>query len=493
MTARLAVDHAGRPADYPTFAREARARAYDLELRYVCRPTTRPINETKIARPSEITAALNAGLEVALIWQDGKDTPDTMRGADGGIADGREAARQAAALGQPGRCVIFVAVDFDAREPQFPTIAAYLNAFRKEIGDWPLGVYGSARIIDRFVGYGPAKFGMQTTAWSAGQVSVHAHLLQRLDRDRVLIAGVTCDHDEVLRPIPTWRRQEASMPELRIISRAEWGARPPKRRLAMTIPTPRLWLHHLAAEWHGAAGMRTAQLFHQNTRGWDDFAYSFAVDDDGTIFEGRGAGVVGAHTIGDNSTSHAIVAMGDFSKRPPSSQMLAAVADLVAHGNRQGWWDGITGGHRDAPGNQTACPGDHLERRINDLRSMVAQRLARPAPAPQPAPQEDDDMRPIAGIYSWAKRRDNGAFPRFIATQEYVGCTVASVNHATFGGPAGPHTPGKHHGVEDYIEGGLWRRRFFGTGAPLEFAEADGSFFLICENGTYDVAAKPAA
>lgn len=117
-----------------------------------------------------------------------------------------------------------------------------------------------------------------------------------------------------------------------------------------------------------------------------------------------------------------------------------------------------------------------------------------PIPNWAPAPQEDDDMRPVAGCPSWTKRQANGAFPRFVAHPEPLigGCSVESVNNAGNFAPVGFHA-GKHDGVEDYVQGGNWCRRFFGCGAPLEFGEtADGSFFLITENGTYDVQKKPA-
>lgn len=155
---------------------------------------------------------------------------------------------------------------------------------------------------------------------------------------------------------------------LKIVPRAGWNARPPERKIRMRTPSPRLWLHHSAAEWHNPSGVRQTQNYHMDSRGYDDVAYSFLVDDDGTVYEGRGAGVVGGHTKGDNSSSHAICAMGDFTKRQPTPAMIDSIVALVAHGHREGWWpDHITGGHRDAPGAQTACPGDRLARLIPEI------------------------------------------------------------------------------------------------------------------------------
>lgn len=158
--------------------------------------------------------------------------------------------------------------------------------------------------------------------------------------------------------------------------RSEWGAKPPKATTPFHLPAAELWLHHLAAEWHGPSGMRSAQRFHQDTRGWRDIAYTFCVDDDGTVYEGTGPNVVGTHTGGRNSRAMAICAMGDFTLRRPTSAMLQAIVDLTVHGHHEGWWGpGLTGGHRDAPGANTACPGGFLWDAIPDLNLAIAAQL----------------------------------------------------------------------------------------------------------------------
>lgn len=155
----------------------------------------------------------------------------------------------------------------------------------------------------------------------------------------------------------------------RIVSRAEWGARAPKSRRTIATPTPRLWIHHTAGGEHGAAGVRQIQRFHMDSRGWSDIAYSFLVDDDGTIYEGRGVGIAGGHTQGDNSSSHAICLMGNFENEQPTDAALDSAAHLAAYGRQQGWWHDVTGGHRDAPGASTACPGRHLQAVLDRIRS----------------------------------------------------------------------------------------------------------------------------
>lgn len=92
-----------------------------------------------------------------------------------------------------------------------------------------------------------------------------------------------------------YRPEEAIMPT--VLSRAEWGARPPKG-----TPTRVSWpsircvdIHwpgskgHLPTDKAGvAAALRGWQRFHQDGRGWRDIAYNIAVDLAGRVWELRG-------------------------------------------------------------------------------------------------------------------------------------------------------------------------------------------------------------
>lgn len=177
-----------------------------------------------------------------------------------------------------------------------------------------------------------------------------------------------------------------------IVTRAQWGARAPKSRRYIATPTRDLWLHHFAGDaWHGAAGMRACQNFHMNSRGWSDIAYSFCVDVDGTIFEGRGAGVAGGHTAGHNSTSHAISWMANTDATKPTRAMVEATARLAAHGQRSGWWGDWTGGHREASGASTSCPGRYGMAALPEIRALTALYLDEPTPTTTPT--EEVDMR----------------------------------------------------------------------------------------------------
>lgn len=167
---------------------------------------------------------------------------------------------------------------------------------------------------------------------------------------------------------------------MKILPRSAWSARPPKRRHTITTPTPELWLHHTAgAEDAGHDGrwaddVAGIQRFHQDMRGWTDIAYSFLVDASGQVWEGRGPGIAGGHTKGRNTVSHGICAIGNYDQTEPSEELLESLAQLVAHGLLAGWWaTTITGGHREAPGAATACPGRHLMAKMGSVNARAAE------------------------------------------------------------------------------------------------------------------------
>jgi N-acetylmuramoyl-L-alanine amidase len=99
-----------------------------------------------------------------------------------------------------------------------------------------------------------------------------------------------------------------------IVPRKEWGAVAPRSRTRIPTPVPRLWLHHTGSTADsGARTVLAIQRFHMGTRGWADIAYSWLYSQaERTFFEGRGAGVAGAHTRGDNDRSHGLAVLGNF-------------------------------------------------------------------------------------------------------------------------------------------------------------------------------------
>jgi N-acetylmuramoyl-L-alanine amidase len=182
---------------------------------------------------------------------------------------------------------------------------------------------------------------------------------------------------------------EAALREvgLELVTRAEAGLRPPDYRNAMPTPSPRFYDHHAAVEsTDDAQEWRAHQAFHMDSRGWSDIAYNFGIPDPNPskiVFEGRGVGVQGGHTQGENTESHAFCVLGNFEVDQPSANTLEVAAQLMALGIRKKWWDNHILGHRDAAGASTSCPGKYWYAKLPWLRDRVNQILAgQPTPTP---------------------------------------------------------------------------------------------------------------
>jgi hypothetical protein len=212
-------------------------------------------------------------------------------------------------------------------------------------------------------------------------------------------------------------------------------------------------LHHLATDsWHGIDGVQTCQNFHMDSRGWNDIAYSFLVDEDLTIYEGRGAGVIGGHTAGDNSKSHAICVMGNYQDHAPADPVIATIAELVRHGHERGWWpDQLTGGHRDAiiysPLNNTACPGNALHPLILNINTLATGSTIPIEPTPQPQPEPSAPPFPLpAGWYFGPRGGPNESVSGYHGNGEHLAVWQARMAERGWSidadGRYGPQTAG---------------------------------------------------
>lgn len=167
------------------------------------------------------------------------------------------------------------------------------------------------------------------------------------------------------------------------VSRAGWGARPPKYVNQITQPVEGIFVHYRGpggAPSDEKAALRQDQAYHMDVKGWSDIAYSWAVGNTGTIYELRGWGVRGGHTADWNNRSHAVLWIGG-DEGTPSSAALDSIATVRAeHRARYGGW---VKGHRDV--NPTSCPGDRLYAHL---------RAGRFDSAPIPPPEDDDMPEP---------------------------------------------------------------------------------------------------
>ncbi|RDG37973.1 peptidoglycan-binding protein [Streptomyces corynorhini] len=151
------------------------------------------------------------------------------------------------------------------------------------------------------------------------------------------------------------------MPDLKIISRAEWGARPWAGTPA-SVPLgsrSEFFVHYDGATpitRTGYAIPRAIEAEHLGN-GWSGVGYNWVVDQAGTIYEGRGWDLQGAHCPGHNVTGLSVqIAVGG--DQEPTAAALAAARALYDEACRRTGRTLAKKGHRD--GIATLCPGARL-------------------------------------------------------------------------------------------------------------------------------------
>jgi N-acetylmuramoyl-L-alanine amidase len=175
------------------------------------------------------------------------------------------------------------------------------------------------------------------------------------------------------------------------ITRTQWGARPAKAWTPMPRPVGTVFIHHSVTPF-GADGMIVVpqiQRTHMDTNGWNDIAYQELVHDNGDVYEGRGFGVIGGATRGENSTSLSICALGNYEHVIPSAALITSIVNRIVAAVQEGRLHRTPQikGHMDS--SATACPGRFLYERIPEITARVIASVS-PPPAPDLPPTEDD-------------------------------------------------------------------------------------------------------
>ena len=205
------------------------------------------------------------------------------------------------------------------------------------------------------------------------------------------------------------RRRRKRAPKPKIVSRRAWGANENWRNggpwFNRTIQ--QVHVHHTVnsndyAPEDVPALLRGIYRYHTKSLGWSDVGYNFLVDRFGGIWQGRAGGsarpVLGAHTLGFNSTSTGIAVIGNFELVEPEGPVITALVKLAAWkldkydrtpageaGVRSKGSDRfpsgekvrlpVIDGHRDT--NETACPGEHLYAALPRIRARAQRRVDR--------------------------------------------------------------------------------------------------------------------
>jgi len=179
-----------------------------------------------------------------------------------------------------------------------------------------------------------------------------------------------------------------------IVTRAEWGARPPSSPLQpMPVPTSIVYIHHSASSAQGPAAVRGFQEYHMDEKEMRDIAYNWLIDLGGVIYQGRGWGKAhGGNTGIDNRVSHSICLMLNGEIQRPTAVMLNSLDWLLKEGKARGSWllSNILG-HRQESGASTACPGGFVVSQLPAIRHR-ANTTTPLTPSTPPPTEEDPDM-----------------------------------------------------------------------------------------------------
>lgn len=186
-------------------------------------------------------------------------------------------------------------------------------------------------------------------------------------------------------------------PGTQMLERKDWRMPGP---LGIPMRSSRgFWLHHSVTRPTGDPVDDARTVARIGIQRFGKLSYSWLVHPDGTILQGQD-GHVGAHTRGQNSTTEAICCIGNYEVEQPTEEMCAAVAKILVLRAKP-----LLGGHRDAPGASTACPGNNLYAAMWGIREDAERRANPPAPKPRnPIPDLRDGWRRHMERMGWRPR-----------------------------------------------------------------------------------------
>lgn len=143
---------------------------------------------------------------------------------------------------------------------------------------------------------------------------------------------------------------------MNIVSRAQWGARAPKKSPTKVAATRRVYfvVHHSGAP--ADQKVSAIQSWCMDGRGFNDVDYNFLVRaTTGEIYEGRGWNVVGSHTTNFNTSGLGVCVIGDNEIGDAAKR---SVRWLYEQANRRSGRTLQVRGHRQLATTGTDCPGD---------------------------------------------------------------------------------------------------------------------------------------
>ena len=163
---------------------------------------------SKCINGAEAHNLLASGLSVVLVWETVADR--VLSGRNGGVADAREADRQASGLGMKG-IPLYFACDIDSSPGQQAAINGYCQGVSSVIGIGRTGLYGGYWPVSRAFSAGVIRYGWQTYAWSGGNLDRRAQLYQYRNGVKLGPADVDLDRS-MATDFGQWPRPHAVAP-----------------------------------------------------------------------------------------------------------------------------------------------------------------------------------------------------------------------------------------------------------------------------------------
>ncbi|MEM9560517.1 MAG: peptidoglycan recognition family protein [Planctomycetota bacterium] len=165
----------------------------------------------------------------------------------------------------------------------------------------------------------------------------------------------------------------------RIVARSSWTRSGPVLSRANAMGgIDRITIHHDALPQPAGGGwadvvrrLESIRRGHVNNQKWADIGYHYAVDPAGRVWSCRPLELQGAHVRNRNEHNLGILVVGNFSSQMPTPQALDSLERLVGYEMRRFAVPvHRVRTHRELA--QTACPGRHLQPRIERMRTASA-------------------------------------------------------------------------------------------------------------------------
>ena len=201
----------------------------------------------------------------------------------------------------------------------------------------------------------------------------------------------------VSRPEPLWPEDLAKVPGRRVptptetvvapdsgaipglVSRDAWARGTPVPALMNRMtPVRHITIHHdgmppvsLNSRAQIAARIEVIRAGHR-AKGWGDIGYHFIVDPQGAVWQGRALLWQGAHVKDRNEGNVGVLVLGNFDSTRPTAAQLDALERQIA-GLLRIYRVSATSvrSHQEWPGAATACPGRHMQAKMNGVRDAA--------------------------------------------------------------------------------------------------------------------------